>query len=409
MHQVRAFRRATTALLVFGTAAALLAGCGSDGDTKTASATSTTEASSKGVDASKPTIRIGWTNGDTGAAAAFPFITDGARAAADYVNDELGGIDGQKFELVTCEGTATAESMQKCGQQFANDSSIAGALVGLVQAGSSFYSAMQSAGKPVLGAVPVTPGDYNAPDNTWWYSGGAAATYIGMADLAKKAKAKTVAFLATDNAAGANGAKIFQAALEGSGATVKVVPVPAGATDALPQVVASKAAEADFVGVGITDCLPTFQALRQLNAKGVLAGVGSCVSATNITAHPDVFEGVQLASYGRVTTEPKGSNEDVDEFNANYPKHARMTADPVGPNAEKGWAIVLTLRKVLLGMDAADRTSPTALLTAIKGYEGPLVMGATSFACPGTVAGYPSVCNMHDIYYHVQQGKLTEL
>jgi ABC-type branched-subunit amino acid transport system substrate-binding protein len=375
----------------------------------TAVAPSASAAPATKINPALPPLRVGWTNGDTGAGSAFPFITDGARAAADYINVKLGGINGRKLELVTCSASASAESLQKCGQQFANDSSISMGMVGLVQAGASFYSTLNAAGKPVLGAVPVTTADFNAPTNTWFYAGGSAATYFGMADLAKRAKAKKIAFLATDAASGIQGSQVFRDQLKGTGATVKVVPVPNGASDALPQVIASGAQDADFIGVGITDCLATMNAIRLVHPKGIIAGVGSCVSATNVTKFPKVFEGVQFGAYGRVTGEPKGQNADVDQFNTYYPRYARLAANPPGPNAEKGWSIVLTLRNALLNVPQGQMTNKSTLASIIKNYTGPLTMGAKSIKCPGSVKGYPSICNMQNIFYAIKNGQFKQI
>ena len=62
-------------------------------------------------------IRIGTINQDTGAAGAFPELTTADRTAIDFINTELGGVDGHPIELVACNTQFSPDLSQACAQQ----------------------------------------------------------------------------------------------------------------------------------------------------------------------------------------------------------------------------------------------------------------------------------------------------
>src|SRR6478752_6878438 len=81
--------------------------------------------------ASGEPIKIGYVNQES----FFPEATIGIDAAVEFANKELSGIGGRPIELVTCTINA-AEDGTKCGNQFANDSTINLVMTGTILNGN---------------------------------------------------------------------------------------------------------------------------------------------------------------------------------------------------------------------------------------------------------------------------------
>src|SRR6202012_2818758 len=61
---------------------------------------------------------FGMINDETGAVT-FPEARQGAIAAADYVNDYLGGINGHPIQIDSCTGDGTPATAARCANQLA--------------------------------------------------------------------------------------------------------------------------------------------------------------------------------------------------------------------------------------------------------------------------------------------------
>jgi branched-chain amino acid transport system substrate-binding protein len=336
-----------------------------------------------------------------------PGLTDGAQAAVQYINNQLGGIDGRKVELVTCSVDSTPETNQQCGQKFANDPSLDMAMMGITTAGGPYYQALAPTSLPVLGIAPVTPADFVAPTNVVWYTSGGAGTYVALAKIAGIVKAHTVAYLQLDNPGGQAGLTQFKELTKNMGLDIKSVPVSQTATDVLPQVTQADAANADYVVVGVPNCLPVAKALQTLGAKGKVASVGSCFAAATIKSNPSLFEGWYDPSYVRSPLEGTGKNSDMDTFLSNYPKYAKMSSNPVPSNAQDGWSGLLTLRNALQGLPAGQLDNKAAVLAALKSFHGPVVLGPQSLDCSGNNPSYTSVCTLDSVIEQVHDGSLV--
>ncbi len=129
----------------------------------------------------------------------FPDIRTYMQAAADYLN-EHGGMGGRPIRLEHCAAAGSPETSQACAQE------LAGKNVELVLLGLDLfpdYATYTAADIPVIGVLPILPGDYTA--NALFLTGGNATTTGAMAAVAKDHfQAETAAIVSADNA-GANG------------------------------------------------------------------------------------------------------------------------------------------------------------------------------------------------------------
>jgi ABC-type branched-subunit amino acid transport system substrate-binding protein len=170
---------------------------------------------------------IGMTNTEGVPGLDFPEIRTFAQASVDYINKH-GGMGGRKVKLVTCVAKGSPETSAACGQE------LIGKKVDVVLVGLDLfppYDTYTAAGIPVIGVLPILPGDYKA--NALYLGGGNATSMAATAAAAKvHYKAKTVGIVSADNA-GANGtAATLQASLDKAGIKYKTVKGGDNETDA---------------------------------------------------------------------------------------------------------------------------------------------------------------------------------
>jgi branched-chain amino acid transport system substrate-binding protein len=208
----------------------------------------------------------------------------------NYINADLGGVDGHPLKLVTCFITSAEEEGTTCGQQFAADKSIdvigeGGVAIGI----QPFYSAI---GKktPVIVGVAATPTDGVQPNAVILF--GDATHVLGpFGSYAKNVlHASTAALVYPDIAGITQGAAAIEAGLKAAGVTVKSVGYDPSQTDLTGVLTASGALSADMVipyadsadcvnlaksmiQLGITDARKIVSAPLCLNGQ-VAAGLG---------------------------------------------------------------------------------------------------------------------------------------
>ncbi len=128
----------------------------------------------------------------------FPDVRLNVGATIDYLN-EHGGIGDRPVELVNCTANGSPEGSQACAQE------VTGQGVELVLLGLDLfpdYATYAAAGVPVIGMLPILPGDYTA--DALFLTGGNATTMGAIAAAAKEHYgAETVGIVSADNA-GAN-------------------------------------------------------------------------------------------------------------------------------------------------------------------------------------------------------------
>ena len=132
--------------------------------------------------------------------------------AVDYLNAH-GGFGGRPIEIEHCTAAGSPETSQACAQE------LAGKGVELVMLGLDLfpgYDTFAAAGIPVVGALPILPGDYTA--DTLFVTGGNSTTMAAMVALAvEHFDAQTVGIISADNP-GANGSEAaLTAALDKAG------------------------------------------------------------------------------------------------------------------------------------------------------------------------------------------------
>lgn len=155
---------------------------------------------------------IGVVNSEGNPVVDFPDFSIAFRAAADYINTELGGFGGRPLELIVCATQASPESSQACAQDLAARG-VDMAMIGLDLFVA--YGTFESAGIPVIGAVPVFAGDYSA--NAVYITAGNLVVQAATANAIVSEKylgLKRVAIIAADSGATADALTYLEPALK---------------------------------------------------------------------------------------------------------------------------------------------------------------------------------------------------
>ncbi|MGB8857803.1 MAG: ABC transporter substrate-binding protein [Ilumatobacteraceae bacterium] len=144
-------------------------------------------------------IVVGFVNSEGTPGLDFPEMRVDIAATIDYLNTH-GGLGGRPIKLETCAVKGSPETSQACAQE------LAGKNVELVLIGLDLfpdYATYTAANIPVIGVLPILPGDYTA--NALFLTGGNATTTGAMAAVAKDHFGATTAAIVSADNPGANG------------------------------------------------------------------------------------------------------------------------------------------------------------------------------------------------------------
>ena len=124
----------------------------------------------------------------------FPDVREAIEGAIDYLG-EHGGFGGRPIQLETCIAKGSPESSQACAQELVGEG------VELVLLGLDVfpdYATYTAAGVPVIGVLPILPGDYSA--DALFLTGGNATVMAAVALAAKDHfGATSVGIISADN------------------------------------------------------------------------------------------------------------------------------------------------------------------------------------------------------------------
>jgi branched-chain amino acid transport system substrate-binding protein len=349
------------------------------------------------ADASLTPVQIGWINQQGGTSSIGPLATTGAQMAVNYVNNELGGVDGHPIKLVTCFIQSAEEQGTTCGQQMLANKQISVINTGAVAIGiQSFFSTLGAA-KPVITGVAATAVDA-AQKNAIVLFGDAShvlgplGTYGGTV-----LHAKTAAIIYANEPGLSNGAQAIAAALEKEGVKAKLVGYDESNPDLIGPLTSAGATTADMI-IPQTDangCVNMAKALKQLGIT----------DAKKIVSNPLCLSGIVLKGLGdfpiwtySIASSLYGDLSDPGEV-AYHKVAAKYTTpgDAPDPWTQVGFGQMLTTIRFLNELGYGHIT-PAAVLAKAKSFTGPVPLGAPSLDC-GKYPSAPGVCNDRTQFY----------
>ncbi|TVZ06932.1 hypothetical protein EAS64_06255 [Trebonia kvetii] len=270
----------------------------SSGSTGSASAAGTASADPFGTPkkATGTPYVFGMINDETGAVT-FPEARQGAIAAAAYVNNYLGGINGHPIQIDNCTGDGTPATAARCANQLVGDHPLA--ILGAADVGApASLPIYQHAGLAYLGGIPFTPVPQTAPNSVqfWSVSVGdnlAAATYAG-----KTLGVKSVAIIYFSNAQGESILPQITPVFKAAGVTtVKDIPLSPTSPDPTSQAALVESSGVQMVYVDVPNgCGNVLKALKGVGFTGKIMGIDPCGAPPVMQAASGGANGMYIAS-----------------------------------------------------------------------------------------------------------------
>ena len=376
-------------------AAVTLSACSSSKDTTSSPSGANPGSTSSGASA------LGTPNKATGSAVEVGFISDGkaqafdltdelngAKAAAAYVNDYKGGINGHRIELKSCSALGTPAGTTDCANQM-----IAAKAV-MVLAGNLSQA---DAAVDVLSAAKI-PMFFNAASSAkaltakYVYSLTNPVTYFGTAAAYGKSKGYTKAAILVLDVPGAAGPakQIGPLVFGNQGQSVDVVAIPAGTADMTPQIQAEQGKKPqlyDIVG-DASFCSSAVKAIKTLAVDASIVLIDRCITADTAKAIPGGYSNVQVVT----TAQLSGTGADFTAFKGALAQYSSSTQPD--PSANSGWAPIVGVADALSTAKITTLDSATIISTIAAAGPTPYPNAAgTTFQCDGKQLGIsPNIC-----------------
>ena len=363
------------------------------------------------ADYSLPAVRIGLMNQENDPIGSFPEIRFGIEGAVNYINAELGGIDGHPVELVTCLQNSVPAA-QECAQELATSdlvSVING--VNIWTVAFDFYGTMGNT--PVIGGLPLFAGDYNQP-NARYFNGGSVQVYSAAARfVAEDLGVDKVAVLVNQNPAATAAldsglAPIFDA----YGIEYEAIDVPIPLTDAIPPVSQANAANADLVMLlaAGNECVPVIRAANQLGIPAEKMFYSATCDTEDIYAEVgELMVGSYIHKGGYTDREVWAPAEVWDEFDRTDGLLEKYSPEATDASfTGLGWATMLDIYDLYSEIGYENLTADTIIGTMDDGQTRGRV-GSFGWSCVYADIGLQSLCQGSALFVEIGYSDGTSL
>jgi len=364
------------------------------------------------ADYSLPPVRIGLMNQENDPIGSFPEIRLGIEGAVNYINAELGGIEGHPVELVTCLQNSVPAA-QECAQDLATSdlvSVING--VNIWTVAFDFYGTMGDT--PVIGGLPLFAGDYNQP-NARFFNGGSVQVYSAAARfVAEDLGAKKVVVLVNQNPAATAAldsglAPIFDA----RGIEYEAIDVPIPLTDAIPPVSQAAAADADLVMLlaAGNECVPVIRAANQLGIPAEKMFYSATCDADDIYAEVgELMVGSYIHRGGYQARDVWAPSEVLDEFDSR--DGLLESYAPEAPEASftgLGWVTMLDIHDLYEEIGYENLSDPQTIINTMDDGSVRGRVGSFGWSCVYANVGLQSLCQGAALFVEIGYSDGTTL
>jgi branched-chain amino acid transport system substrate-binding protein len=397
------------ALAVTGLVAAGCSSSGSSspgGSSTTASGSSTAAASGSVFGTPKKATGtpyvFGMINDETGAVT-FPEGRQGAIAAANYVNNYLGGINGHPIQINSCTGDGTPATAARCANQLVAQHPMA--ILGAADVGApASIPIYQHANLAYLGGIPFTPVPMIAPNSIQFWSvsvgdNAAAAVYAG-----KTLGVKSVALVYFSNPQGESIIPQITPVFKAAGVTtIKYVPLSPTSPDPSPQAALVESSGAQLAYVDVPNgCGNMLKALKSVGYTGKIMGIDPCGAPPVIEASAGGANGMYIASPFLLQS---GTSHDAQLFQAAMKKWA-APGTLIDSISTAGFATVINVQQMLSTISGTPTTS--SILAAFKSGTHPNFL-SHPYTCNGqAMAGATAICSDYYLMNQVQNTTITQ-
>lgn len=358
------------------------------------------------VAASGEPIVLGMVNQENTPAGSFPELSQAVQAGVEWINEEMGGVDGRPVEVQVCNTEFSTEGSTACAQRFVEAG--APAVLGGIDVFGNAVETLEDNGIPYIGGIPVSMQSVKTPTSFQW-SGGIWGANVAFAEYAAtQLDVERVSIVYGEFGSITEAAEYGRTVLERHGVEVQLVPYPILATDVSSALQAASTSEPDalFVLAADTGCKPAFEGVHALGIEATAFYVGACAAPTIVEdLDPEVTEGAIFNVEGPV--DPDEPNPDFDLYH-NVVTTYGDGLDPVGAGTVS-FRSFMNLYVVLreLGADGISAGAVTEALSAKE--DAPSFMGHP-YTCDGAqFEGLPSICSPQQILVQMTDGELVQL
>ncbi len=357
-------------------------------------------------------LRVGMINQEDTPLGSFPELRLAVEAGIEWINTELGGVDGRPLELDACVTNFSVERSQACAQQMVSDDVVA-VLGGIDITSNGSIPILEQNDLPYVGGIPINLDEERSPIS-FQFSGGMAGAFTAFAQYAAdNLHADRIAIAYAEYPP-------IQSAAQDYGVTVaqnlgidEVHEVPFGlsTTDFLPVLQEANQGDPDAILVGAADssCVPAMQGAHDLGITAPMFLVGACAAPSIITdAGRDATEGRIFNIEGRLQAEAGSTNSvDAQLYNLAVLKYGDGLA-PAGAGTVS-FRGLMNLYAVLQRL-GADQVTPAAIIDAFRSsVDVPSFNGHPYTCATPQVPGLPALCAPQQVLVEQREGALAEV
>jgi branched-chain amino acid transport system substrate-binding protein len=357
--------------------------------------------------ASGEPIRLGMINQENTPLGSYPELSSATRAAIEFVNTELGGVNGRPIELEVCNTEFSPEGSTACAQQFVQDGMPA--VLGGIDVFGTGIDTLAENDIPFVGGIPVSTQSVANVNSFQWSGGTFGATVAFAHHAATELAADSVAIVYPEFGPISDSADYGRITLENAGvADVVMVPYPITATDLSSPIQAADSADPDAVIMLAADmgCKGAFDGFATVGVEAQLYLVGACAAPKILDeAGPDKTEGTIFNVEGSLSRDT--DNIDFSLYQAVAERYGDGF-DPIGAGTVT-FRSFMNLYRVLAGLDD-DAVTPAGITAALKAQDGaPSFMGHPSTCDREQLAGLPALCSPQQILARLTDGELIQI
>lgn len=351
-------------------------------------------------------LPIGFINQENTPAGSFPEVREAAEAAVNYINDDLGGVNGRPLELVSCVTDASPASGANCARQLVDQK------VPLVSGGEDFATSgsipvLEKAKVPYVGGIPILPPELSS-DASWQFTGGSVGAFPAQAVyIAKELKAEKVGIIYTANPAGeAAATKFGKDILNKLGVQdVTLVGAAADAADFTGPVAQVTKGNPDAVMVlfAAQGCSRIMAAKQSIGVTAKMFYPGSCADESVIKGGGAGAAGAYFNSEPLLFTSDEPEVKTWRDQMTRYSPKTTLSA-----YSQAGFQTVMNIQATLKKI-SGEITPEAVVQTLASAKDEPNFM-AHPYTCDRQqVQGAPAVCNATNRIIQYDGGKFVDV
>ena len=333
-------------------------------------------------------IVVGTINQDTGATGAFPELTTADKVAVDFINTELGGVDGHPIDLVACNTQFNPDLSQSCAQQMVTKHAVA--VIGGIDIWGTGIKTLTDNGIPLVGGIPVSFDSVRSPVS-FQFSGGTWGAALGMSEYAiDTLHAKRIAMIYANFGPITDGAKLAERAIKQHGGVASLVAVPPINADMVQALNQAAGTKPDVVIALTADsgCLPVFQTAKQIGLKVPIMLTGACAATKIIDSAGDAADGKIF----NLEADLEAGKADSVLYRAISEKYGPKYHYESQGAGTVSFRAVMNLYVMMRRVGATNLTTTTLVKAFKAAHNEPSFMGHP-YTCDGKqLPGYPAMC-----------------